>query len=1805
VEYVEELVKQAEKPAFALRDYKNVLYYEADLKGQVGVHHDLDDEGGPVWLRIDRLKRLDPPLVPEAIREWVTVSRDPFREPVVEPVRVQTMQEGEAAELIARGVVANDDVQAVPRTGAKGQVDVIFRLERFADAKTAVDQYISGPWREWAEAEKPRRRTIAIYDAYFSLQQAVQSDPEHPIEMVWGIGVSRWKVGGVEIDHPLLEQLVELDIESHDGAIRIRPRAVDPQLALRSFFELDNDGALLVREFGKEFLARAVDDKELSPFRNDTFAPILRQAATQLDTRGVYHPDQVRDITDRTVPPASENLIVSDTWAIYARQRSSNVLLSDLGRLKAAVDAAADLPSASTRLVTAPSTVRPRPSCGIDFGGPANRGTSSGETTPSDEHEEPEDFFFPKPFNDEQIAIIKRLGTADGMVVQGPPGTGKTHTIANIICHCLATGKRVLVTSKAAEPLVEVRNHIPEGIRDLVISLLSTEREGLRQLEQAVRILSNTAVRADMEQLGREIVAGQRRVAELRGKIKTIDNELRTWAEKHLTKISLGAGTNPDGLMPAELAEHVARERDKHTWLRDELDVEDKFEPLFADEDIAAARNARKALGADLTYFGTVLPSMADLPNATAIAGLHQNLIDASSLEERIARERLPALSMAARDAATRAESLLEVIEEVIEFLDATTERRWLAQLFEIWRRDGLDSDRSRLFNELIPVMSGIVDRRPGILRDAVGIPQNACAHTEVVEAVDKAARGKRPFSAIPFGKAAARILVQQIELQGRRPESTEDWQKVAAAITWHREISEFTCRWVAIKDDFDLPPPGDEADRTGRWIAGTLDLVVKARGVIEKCRPQISSELKELFPYGIEGNAIFASKAGAMAVAEILRLNLAKARLTASRATRADLIKRFEASSGAVVEQMVAFVANDVGNPDLNAQQVGDRWEALCRELTRIHNLRPYLVEVSRVADLIQRSGGVRWAQQLRTQPPSDPDDPVAPGAWRESWQWGRISGYLRRIDGRDRIRELSRLRLECEDDCRRTFSDVVKLRTYLGLRRNLTDRVQAALVMFTHALSSLGTGRGKRAARFRGDARKAMENCYSAVPCWIMPTWRVSEHLPAELGSFDLVIVDEASQSSIEALPALMRGTQLLIVGDDRQVSPTAAFIEERRILQLRHNYLKEQPFGQLLLPGSSLYSLANAVFPGTRIMLREHFRCVEPIIRFSFQFYPEPIIPLRIPKPSERLDPPLIDVHLPHGLKDRRKVNRVEAEAIVDEIEMIVKHPRYANRTIGVVSLIGAQQAYFIQEQLLDRIGEEVFHRHKIACGDSATFQGKERDIMFVSMVSSPGDGALTSQVFQQRFNVALSRARDRMYLFRSVAEETLRNPQDLRLKVIRHFKDPMPRAEHPVGELVDQCESGFERDVFLRLTALGYCVTPQVGVGAWRIDLVVEGENDRRLAIELDGDKWHQPEKWLDDMLRQRAMERMGWRFWRCWASSFRRDPDGCMADLASVLTALGIEPMAREARQNIHTEHRTVKVSTPRTSDSEPAATSTEPVVEIGDRVLVSYEDATVQQATLVVAAEQHDPSMGIFKSSSPTGIALLGAGIDDEVAITIGDTSRQATILAIDKPSMPGVSEERPAAAQRMVIEPNAPRDIVGEPSTPPAAGPSANSTGREISKSLSPRPQWTPQNRPVVDTSKPVPQDGSVPASTRNRNTPAPQVGTKHERILDDLRTLDSQFKHPRCPECGGLADLAINSEGPVVRCASGGCKWAERVDVQILQRLADHLFATCYQCKGTNLASTHGRFSNYLKCRDDGANNSWEQLSERIRKS
>jgi hypothetical protein len=287
-----------------------------------------------------------------------------------------------------------------------------------------------------------------------------------------------------------------------------------------------------------------------------------------------------------------------------------------------------------------------------------------------------------------------------------------------------------------------------------------------------------------------------------------------------------------------------------------------------------------------------------------------------------------------------------------------------------------------------------------------------------------------------------------------------------------------------------------------------------------------------------------------------------------------------------------------------------------------------------------IALAGAPKWADRILSEPAREHEDPVTPGDWREAWDWATAESYLQRIDQRDQLHRLSEERVKLDQTMATTFERLVRERTFYALAHSMTGPVRSALMMFATALRRIGRGTGKGAVRHRRDARSAMSQCYSAIPCWIMPSWRVAEQLPGELGSFHLVIMDEASQSDVKEVTALLRGCKVFVVGDDKQVSPTAAFIENAKVERLERGFLKNQPFKTLLLPGASLYDLAKVMFPDKFVMLREHFRCVEPIIRFSMQFYPEPLVPLRVPTAQERIDPPLVDIYVPDG---RRTVDK----------------------------------------------------------------------------------------------------------------------------------------------------------------------------------------------------------------------------------------------------------------------------------------------------------------------------------------------------------------------------------------------------------------------------------------------------------------------------------------------------------------------------------------------------------------------------------
>lgn len=666
--------------------------------------------------------------------------------------------------------------------------------------------------------------------------------------------------------------------------------------------------------------------------------------------------------------------------------------------------------------------------------------------------------------------------------------------------------------------------------------------------------------------------------------------------------------------------------------------------------------------------------------------------------------------------------------------------------------------------------------------------------------------------------------------------------------------------------------------------------------------------------------------------IESVLKQHLKRHNLADSLALKETLLNNLADCKGSISEKITAFVTQNIGDPSLSDDRLQTDYQKLLNELQRVNNLVTDLQTVADITQLIEDNGAPLWAKKLRFEPchnsqgtcvsnnlQSDnlqPDD-LLPDNWQQIWRIGRLTSFIDSIDGRKELVQLAKTRGNLEVNLARLYQEAITKRAWLKVAENATPNVRASLEKYRSAIMRIGKGTGKGAHYYRREAREASAGASAAIPCWIMPHYRISESLPAEFGSFDLIIIDEASQSDLTALPAIMRAKKVLIVGDDKQVSPEGVGLDIEKIRNLMSQYLSNQVpvYRSQMSPDRSIYDLFKVVFADSSVMLKEHFRSVAPIIEFSKrEFYNHELIPLRKAKPSERLDPPLIDIYVTDGYRiEGSNINPSEVRFIVDEIKTIVSDSAYKGKTIGVVSLLGNKQAHNIMEILNKELDEVVMTAFDIACGDARTFQGKERDIMFLSLVVAPGAAhAQTRDTFAQRMNVAASRARDRMYLVRSIELDELSQADNYRAELIKHFQAPFMQDEEEVADLRDKCESPFETEVFDLLTERGYRVVPQVKAGAYRIDMVVEAENDNSLAIECDGDRYHGPDKWDSDMQRQRILERAGWKFWRCFASTFVTRKDEVIQDLLAELERLEIYPITTDtAYSSSYVESRVV------------------------------------------------------------------------------------------------------------------------------------------------------------------------------------------------------------------------------------------------------------------------------------------------------
>lgn len=1466
-EYIEEQAKDIDPHGYNLSLQNEFLCEPKDIAGLPGIEVDLKKEGDHVWLSVERLESTPFPKPPKEIFGFVKISEDPT-------ASQPSFDKSAYDQLVSRVTKGKAESERITiEQKYKAVTDQLFL--RYVDE-----------WTAWSVKEKPRRRTIRLYGELFSLKQKIEAgETARPTDFVWGIGVGAWKIpypkeGPVIFKYPLLTQLVELSINEKTMTIEIRPRATDTRVELDALIECGVIGSVEAEKTAREHLAKNIDCA-VTPFDSGSYTDVLMMMAGNLDSKGQYQETLHKN---PIIPTPGEHLLITDIWVIFSRPRKNNFLIDDIKALQKELASECDIP-AGPRAIVSPPSETPTEFHQINFRGVSSRGTGAGE---------PKELFFPLPYNDEQVTIVQRLEQSAGVTVQGPPGTGKTHTIANIICHYLATGRRVLVTSKGEPALAVIQSKIPEEVRSLTVALLSGDREGMRQFQTSIEAIQHQVSQLNVSATREEIKNFEKEIEHAHAELQKIDRRIDEIALTQLSNIEIDG----EPMRAQKLAKTVVSGQADFGWFDDSLTLSSEHTPPLNSEEGAKLREVRRTLGKDIVYIQFQTPSADNLVPLSQIADLHMSLCKAREIHKDEQSGKLMPLKAFNAEVIQSARDLLRVLDEALILL-STMEAQdggWPIKLREKCREQAFSSERQAL-EAMFRDFDSLSEARAKYLQRPVELPEGAISSPQTRKAILRAALTGKPFSLISIGASEAKSHISSIKVSGLPPANIDDWKHVNDYVALHEKLLSFTTRWNQLNETMGMPHL--ECDLTKlRNIELVTTAAKNAHTMATQYDVKLPRHMTAVF-HIVPNDKLLAGTREINDIKLQVTRQLSRLELAGATVALETFHEKLAGMGGPITKGLREFLDKYLGNPSVEANKLISVYSRILAELRRLSSLSSEIATLREFLLRIESAGAVRFAARLRATPVlQSGEDSALPVNWKDAWRWARLRGHLESIEAREELISLSTKRMEVEAALSRLYKVIVSKSAWLATKGNSSPKVLQALSGYATAIRRIGQGFGPNASRYRRDAREAMVDAERAVPCWIMSHSKISESIPAEIGTFDLVIVDEASQSDLWALPAIVRGKKILVVGDDKQVSPSPGFKSAQWIEELKKRFLQDQPYGTEMTPEKSLYDLAARVFASEQVMLREHFRCVPAIIGYSNrEFYKGGIQPLRIPKASERIDPPLVDIFVDCGVRNGKDINAREAEAIADEIEEILQNKQFVNRTIGVVTLLGGiEQAKQIDSLVRERCSSiELYHR-KFECGDPSTFQGSERDIMFISMVADKNNcRALSGLTFEQRFNVAASRARDRMYLVRSVTASEL-SEKDLRLTLIQHFDKPIGSNSDEAKSLINLCESGFEKDVYSELVKRGYQVTPQVKSGAYRIDMVVEGAHDNRLAIECDGDEFHGPDRWRQDMSRQRVLERAGWVFWRCFASTWVSQKENIIEELVARLNAMGIEPL---------------------------------------------------------------------------------------------------------------------------------------------------------------------------------------------------------------------------------------------------------------------------------------------------------------------
>ncbi|HKD45717.1 MAG TPA: AAA domain-containing protein [Candidatus Angelobacter sp.] len=1415
-------------------------------------HHEDDN----FVLKVRRPKLSPPPDPPREIVGWL---KDGWDDPAKKAVLHETRKNSE-------------------RQNNNNDEDHKEKVEDAPSRSAAFDRWATER-DTWATNEKPARAAMKLFEALYDLHGRLEREAEQ-LELMVGDGILSWRLPEGNIYHPILLQRLQLEFNAAIPEFILSETEHPVELYSALFQSLPNVDGRTIGRYREE-----LEKGGHSPLSNGPTTSFLKRLVVQLSPRG--------EMVDGAPEEGQSEPCIGRGPVVFLRQRTLGFAAAIEGILEDLRTRRELSPALLNIVGEAPPVVAARTEPGED---PSSLAL-------------PSDVLLSKPANPEQIRIAQQLEKHGRVLVQGPPGTGKTHTIGNLIGHLLAQGKSVLVTSHTTKALRMVRHHIVPELRPLCVSVLESDLDSRRQLESAVAAIAErlgSTEAATLEQEARTLEV------ERHDLLKQLDQVLRQLAEARADEyreIIVGE----ESWKPAEAARKVTQEEEAHGWIPGPVQPKTSL-PLSSAELSELYRTNDSLSPDDEQELSADPPDPESLPAADQF----EEMVRESN------RLRLEDLDFGSeywlpgrvRATETQIENLQERLVAAVEPLSAKEQLKMAvvyAGMYGGIRRQPWE----QLIDAIKLVHSEAANCQEAILKYGPVLPENApLEENEQIagEILQHLELGGKLNSLAFWRHKNWRRLVAGARVNGGQPRQIAHFEALRRLARLKILRRDLAARWDRQVGPLGAPASNQRGEALENTLIQFCDLIQACLSWQARTWAPLQEELQSL---GFLWDKFITSQpACAGAYGELSRIERAVAvglepilfaRLNRIKSERINdelsfLKSHLEvAERGLLGSKVTAQLADAARGLDSSAYR---------KAWSRLMEIRGLRIDFELRRSLLNQlaPAAPAWAECIRNRKGvhGDSEIPGVPGA---AWIWRQLNDEL---EGRAKI-SMESLQGQSErlrQEVRRVTVNLIDRRAWAFQARRTSPHQRQALIGWLDTIRRIGKGTGIRVPLLRTEAARKMSECRGAVPVWVMPLSRLVENFDPRVTRFDVVIIDEASQSDVMALIALYLGKSVLVVGDHEQVSPTPVGQDLSMVGNLISQYLHGIPNSHLYDGQISIYDLARQSFGGTTCLV-EHFRCVPEIIQFSNMVsYDSRVKPLRDTS-SVIIRPPLVSYRVFGSSRDE-KVNHQEALTITSLIAAAIEQPEYqlteSGRPVsfGVVSLIGDEQAIAIDSLLRTHLSPDRYEMHRLLCGSAAQFQGDERDVIFISLIDTTERGPLRlrdQQIFKQRFNVAASRARDQMWIVHSLDPGLDLKPGDLRRQLIEHAYDPSHLMRALEDETEKKSQSPFQREVMKRMAAEGYRVTPQWRVGKYRIDLVVEGDGDgKRLAIECEGDPAYPMDlnQLPEEMERQATLERLGWVFTRVRATEFFRDPVRAMHPVFDKLQSLEILPERHDA-----------------------------------------------------------------------------------------------------------------------------------------------------------------------------------------------------------------------------------------------------------------------------------------------------------------